>query len=165
MGNNSWIHPAFFSRHLVEQNVPNRIFGCYFLNMVFDIFSIFAIFSILSQIPNALSFRKKEFQDNHGWSRIENPMSKHSTNFQILEKLCEQMPTCFQIVIFAEIWVSKNPGFVHGCSKNFPSMDFPPHGFPTSWIWDFRGGRGSGRQKPRLETKIGNINSMSLMHA
>ena len=49
---------------------------------------------------------------------------------------------------FAEIRVSKNPGLAHGFSKNFP-----PHGFPTPWILDFRGGRGSGRQKPRLDAK------------
>ena len=33
MGNNSWTHPAFFSRHLVPQNVGNIICVCYFLNI------------------------------------------------------------------------------------------------------------------------------------
>jgi hypothetical protein len=33
VGNNSWTHPPFFSRHLVPQNVGNIIFVCYFLNI------------------------------------------------------------------------------------------------------------------------------------
>ena len=33
VGNNSWTHPAFFSRHLAPQNVGNIIFVCYFLNI------------------------------------------------------------------------------------------------------------------------------------
>ena len=33
VGNNSWTHPLFFSRHLVPQNVGNIIFVCYFLNI------------------------------------------------------------------------------------------------------------------------------------
>ena len=31
--NNSWTHPPFFSRHLVQQNLRNIISVCYFLNI------------------------------------------------------------------------------------------------------------------------------------
>ena len=65
VGNNSWIHPPFFWRHLVPQNVGNIICGCYFLNIVF------VIFTILSQIQNGTSLRKKQFRDYFIRNRLE----------------------------------------------------------------------------------------------
>jgi len=94
---------------------------------------------------------KNKFGDYHAWNRIEKLMSKHYTNFQNLKKLCEKQPTYFQTLIFC-----RNPGFRKSwiCQWIFKfSKDFPPHGFPTPWILDFRRGRGSGRQKPRLDAK------------
>ena len=50
----------------------------------------------------------------------------------------------FKPWLFAEIWVSQNPGFVHGFSKDFPPH-FPPHGF-------------SGRPRERpTKNKIGRL--------
>ena len=61
-----------------------------------------------------------------------------------LKKLCEKRPTCFQTLTFRRNQVFQNTGI---CSWIF--QEFPTHGFPTPWILDFRGGRASGRQKPR----------------
>ena len=79
---------------------------CYFLN-------------ILSN-PKRNFLSKKEFRGNHGWNRIENPISKHYTNFQILDFFCEKPPTCFQTLTFR---------------RNL--------GFQKPWIcpWIFHGGR------------------------
>ena len=57
-------------------------------------------------------------------------------------------PTCFQTLTFC-----RNLSFQKSWICPWISKDFPPHGFPTPWILDFRGGRGSGRQKPRLDAK------------
>ena len=107
---------------------------CYFLNIASN--------------PKRNFLSKKEFRDYHGWNRIENPISKHYTNFQNLKKHCEKRPTCFQTLTFG-----RNLSFQKSWICSWISKDFPPHGFPTPWILDFRGGRGSGRQKPRLDAK------------
>jgi hypothetical protein len=53
-------------------------------------------------------------------------MPKHYTSFRKLKNFAKNCQLVFKPWLFAEIWVSKNPGFVNGFSK-----DFPPHGFPT----------------------------------
>ena len=102
----------------------------------------FVIFSILRQIQNGTSFRKK----NSGTTTPGTASKIQYLNiiqiFKISKNIVKNDQLVFKPWLLAEIWVSKNPGFVHGFSK-----DFPPHGFPTPWILDFRGGRGSGRQK------------------
>ena len=140
MGNNSGINSAFFSRHLVEQNVPNFIFGCYILNIPF------VIFSILVSGPKHTFLSKKEFREYHGWNRIEIPISKHYTNFQILDFVCEKLPTCFQTLTFCRNQSFQKPWI---CPWIF-------QGFPTPWIshpMDF-GFSGRPRERP-TKTKIG----------
>ena len=142
VGNNSWMDSAFFSRHLVPHNVGNIIFGCYFLNIAF------VIFSILRQIQNGTSFRKKNSGSTAPGTASKIQYLNIIHIFKISKNIVKNDQLVFKPWLLAEIWVSKNPGFAHGFSKNFP-----PHGFPTPWILDFRGGRGSGRQKPRLDAK------------
>ena len=105
---------------------------CYFLNIVSN--------------PNRRFPSKNQFRDYHAWNRIEKLMPKHCTNFLKLLKLYEKRPTCFQTLTFC-----RNLGFQKSwiCPWIF-------QGFPTPWIshpMDFRGGRGSGRQKTRLDAK------------
>ena len=144
MGNNSWINSAFFSRHLVEQNVPNLIFGCYILNIPV------AISSILGLGPkkvNGLAIcSKNKFREYHGWNRIEKLMPKHYTNFPKLKNFCEKRPTCFQTLTFCRNSSFQNTGM---CPWIFQEI-------PTPWIshpMDF-GFSGRPRERP-TKTKIG----------
>ena len=77
--------PLFFSRHLVEQNVPNIIFVCYVLNIVFVIFSILGFGP--EKVNGLAICSKHKFWDYHAWNRTEKLMPKHYTNFHKLEKL------------------------------------------------------------------------------
>ena len=67
MGNNSWIHPPFFSLDLVAQNVRNM--------------SFLFIFSILGRSPKKinglLTSPNNQFRDYHIWNRIEKLMPQH----------------------------------------------------------------------------------------
>ena len=140
MGNNSWIHPPFFSRHLVPHNVGNIIFGCYFLNIVFVIFSIF------SQIQNGTSFRKI----NSGTTTAGTASKIQYLNIiQIkkkIKKTHKKTTNSFSNLDFL-------------MKSGFPKildlfMDF--QGFPTPWIshpMDF-GFSGRPRERP-TKTKIG----------
>ena len=105
VGSNSWTHPPFFSRHLVPQNVGNTIFVCYFLN----------IGSESNRNPNLRTSPKNQIRDYHAWNRIEKLMPQH-WNFapQTLKTLQKHGQLVFKPCFFAEIWVSKNPGFVPG---------------------------------------------------
>ena len=98
---------------------------CYFLNIVSN--------------PNRRSPSKNQFRDYHAWNRIEKLMPQHCTNCLKLLKLYEKLPTCFQTLTFC-----RNLGF----QKPW-ICPWIPHGSSM----DFRGGRGSGRQKPRLDAK------------
>ena len=97
---------------------------CYFLNIVSN--------------PNRRFPSKNQFRDYHAWNRIEELMPPHYTKFLELLKLCEKLPTCFQTLTFCRNLNLQNLGFVHGFPKDFPWISHP---------MDFRGGRGSGRQK------------------
>ena len=97
---------------------------CYFLNIVSN--------------PKRNFLSKNNFRDDHAWNRIEKLMSKHYTNFRKLEKLCEKLPTCFQILTFRRNLVFQKPWICSWISNDFPWISHP---------MDFRGGRGSGRQK------------------
>ena len=133
MGNNSWIHSAFFSRHLVEQNVPNIIFVCYFLNIVFVIFSILGLGR---KINGLVICSKNKLRDYHAWNRIEKLMPKHYTNSQKLYKLCGKRPTCFQTLTFC-----RNLGF----QKSW-ICQWIIHGFPTPWIFGEAAGAADKKQ-------------------
>ena len=105
VGNNSWTHPPFFSRHLVPQNVGNIIFVCYFLNIGLE-----------SKKNNVLlTSPSNQFRDYSIWNRIEKLVPQHC-NFapQTLKNFATNDQTIFTPWLFAEIWVSKNPGFVAG---------------------------------------------------
>ena len=136
MGNNSWIHPPFFG-DIWSHETSETLF-------------LFVIFSILDWGSNknqcSSHFSKQSIPGLFIWNRIENPTSKHYTNFQILKKHCEKRPTCFQTLTFC-----RNLGFQKSwiCSWIF-------QGFPTPWIshpMDF-GFSGRPRERP-TKTKIG----------
>ena len=55
--------------------------------------------------------------------------------------------------------VSKNPGFVHGFSKSFPPMDFPPHGF---WIFGEAAGAADKNQDWTSLFSLGNFRNLSV---
>ena len=105
VGNNSWTHPPFFSRHLVPQNVGNIIFVCYFLNIGPESKKI----NVLGTSP------RNQFRDYSIWNRIEKLMPQH-WNFspQTLKTSKKNDQPVFKPWLFGEIWVSKNPGFVPG---------------------------------------------------
>ena len=151
VGNNSGINSTFF-RGIWSNKTSQTSFLVVIFSISCLIFSQYLLFSQYT-IPNALSFRKI----NSGSTTAGTASKIQYLNIIQISKylICfvKNRQLVFKPWLFAEIWVSQNPGFVHGFSKNFPPMDFPPHGFPTPWILDFRGGRGSGRQKPRLHAK------------
>ena len=122
-----------FSRHLVEQNVPNLIFGCYFINIAF------VIFSILSQIQIAIFPRKMI----PGLPRLEphrkvnaTTLYKFSQTFKTLRKTAN---------LFSNLDFLPKPEFPKTLDL---SMDFPWifHGFPTPWI--FGEAAGAADKKP-----------------
>ena len=148
-GNNSWTHPPFFSRHLVPQNVGN------------------IIFSILDWGPKKvnvlLTSPSNQFRDYFIWNRIEKLMPQH-WNFspQTLKTLKTTDQLVFKPRLFAEIWVSKNPGFVHGFSNDFPWISSPP----PPWIFGEAAGAadkkcggvwGEGREPPPRISRPGSL--------
>ena len=137
VGNNSWIHPPFCWRHLVPHNVGNIIFGCYFLNIAF------VIFSILRQIQNGTSFRKINSGSTAPGTASKIQYLNIIQIFKFSKNIVKNDQLVFKPWLFGPIWVSKNPGFVHGFPRISHPMDFPPHGF-------------SGRPRERpTKTKIG----------
>ena len=136
MGNDSWMDSAFFLRHLVPQNIGNLIFGCYFLNI-----------GIGPKKINGLAIcSKNQFRDYFIRNRLEKlvPLNWNFAPRNLKNR--KKRPTCFQTLTFC-----RNLSFQKSWICPWISKDFPPHGFPTPWILDFRGGRGSGRQKTRLD--------------
>ena len=122
MGNNSWMDPPFFSRHLVPQNVGNIIFVCYFLNI--------GLGPTKSQCSR--HFSENQFRDYHAWNRIE----------KLMPQLWNCSPRTFQTLqtttnLFSNLDFLPKSGFPKtlDLSMDFPShgRDFPPHGFPTPW--------------------------------
>ena len=119
MGNNSWIHPPFFWRHLVPQNVGNIIFGCYFLNI-----------GLGPKKVNGLAIcSKNQFRDYFIRNRLEK-LVPLNWNFapQNLKNRRKKPTNLFSNLDFSgPIWGAP-PGF----SKDFPwisqgfPMDFPP---------------------------------------
>ena len=146
VGNNSWMNSVFFWRHLVPHNVGNIIFGCYILN------NAFVIFSILRQIQNGTSFRKK----NSGTTTAGTASKIQYLNiiqiFKISKNIVKNDQLVFKPWLFGPIWVSKNPGFVHGFPRISHPMDFPPHGF---WIFGEAAGAADKNQdwtpRPNLQ--------------
>ena len=105
VGNNSWTHPPFFSRHLVAQNLRNINF-----------LRIFAIFP-WGPTKNHMSFYNSypiKFVTMLKRSALKSQChcQKFRTGFQKIIK--RNQPNRFQTRLFAEIWVSKNPGLVSG---------------------------------------------------
>ena len=135
MGNNSWIHPPFFSRHLVPQNVGNIICVCYFINI-----------GLGPKKVNGLAIcSKNQFRDYFIRNRLEKlvPLNWNFAPQNLKKPKEKKRPTCFQTLIVLVQSGVHPPGF----SKDFP-MIF--HGFPTPPpSLKFRGGRGSGRQISR----------------
>ena len=111
VGNNYWIHPPFFSRHLVAQNAGNIIFVCYFLNIGLG----------SKKVNVLLTSPSNQFRDYFIWNRIEKLMPQ-LWNFppHTLTTLKKTDQLVFKPWLFAEIWVSKNLGFVHGLSMDCP---------------------------------------------
>ena len=107
VGNNSWTHPAFFSRHLVPQNVGRIIFVSYF--------------PILDWGPNKvnvlLTSPSNQFRDYFIWSRIEKWMPQ-LWNFspQTLKTLKQTDQLVFKPWLFSKFGFPKTLDL---------SMDFP----------------------------------------
>ena len=136
MGNNYWIHPPFFWRHLVPQNVGNIIFGCYFLNI-----------GLGPKKVNGLAIcSKNQFRDYFIRNRLEK-LVPLNWNFAPHNLKNRKKPTN----------LFSNLDFLP--KSEFPKildlfMDF--QGFPTPWIshpMDF-GFSGRPRERP-TKTKIG----------
>ena len=113
----------FFSRHLVEQNIPNLIFGCYFLNIVF------VIFSILRQIQNGTSFRKK----NSGTTTAGTASKIQYLNIIQIFKISKKTTKTTNSFSNLDLLVKSEFPKTLDLSMDFPRishpMDFPPHGF------------------------------------
>ena len=119
MGNNSWINSAFFSLHLVPQNVGNIISVCYFLNIVF------VIFAILSQIQIAAPFERSI----PGLPRLEPHRKVNATTLCKLSQTFKTLRKTANLFSNLDFWQKsgfpKKPRFVHGLSKNFPWISHP----------------------------------------
>ena len=129
VGNNSWMDPPFFWRHLVPQNVGNIIFVCYFLNI-----------GLGPKKVNGLAIcSKNQFRDYCIRNRLEKLVP---LNWNFAPQNFKNRKTTDQLVF--KPWLCwSNLGAPPRISQGF-SMDFPP---PPSL--NFRGGRGSGRQISR----------------
>ena len=123
MGNNSWTHFPFFSRHLVAQNVGNIIVVCFF--------------SILgrsrTENPCSPHFSKQSIpglfylKPHRKVSATE--LELFTTNFKNLKKTDQPV---FKPCFVCQIWVSNNPGFVPGSPPGgftFPEMTPQKHIF------------------------------------
>ena len=137
MGNNSWIHPPFFWRHLVPQNVGNIIFVCYFINIGLG--------------PTKSQWSRHLFEKTiPGLFYSKPPRKVSATELELrpqnLKNRKINRPTCFQTLTFC-----RNLSFQKSwiCPWIF-------QGFPTPWIshpMDF-GFSGRPRERP-TKTKIG----------
>ena len=140
MGNNSWIHPPFFSRHLVPHNVGNIM-----LVVIFSILCLlFSQYCLKSKTE--LPFKKTIL----GLFYLKPPRKVSATELELrttkLKKTKTKPTNLFSnLDFFGPIWGAPPRIF-----QGFP-MDFPRifHGFPTPPSLNFRGGRGSGRQISR----------------
>ena len=115
VGNNYGTHPSLLSRHLTLQNLRN--------------ISFLVIFSRLHggprKVNDLLTSPSNQFRDHFIWNRIEK-LVPLNWNFapQTLFFLKEIDQLVFKPWLFAEIWVSKNPGFVPGyISRNDPQKN------------------------------------------
>ena len=123
MGNNSWIHPPFFWRHLVPQNVGNIIFGCYFFNIA----------SNPKPNPKRNFPSKNQFRDYHAWNRIEKLVPLNCKKNQNSQTNSKKTTNSFSNLDFL---VKSGFPKILDLLMDFPRishpMDFPPHGF---WIF------------------------------
>ena len=140
MGNNSWTHPPFFSRHLVPQNVGNIIFVCYFLNIGLGSKQI----NVLSTSP------RNQFRDYHTWHRIEKLMPQLWNFLPHTLKTLQTTANLFSNLDFLPKSEFPKTLDFPWIFQRFP-MDFPPHGFsgrprerPTKNV----GGCGGGGSPP-----------------
>ena len=126
MGNSSWTHPPFCSRHLVPQNVGNIIFVCYFLNI-----------GLGPKKINGLAIcSKNQFRDYFIRNRL-GKLVPLNWDFapQNLKNRKRHRPTCFQ-TLTCLVQSGVHPRIFQG----FP-MDFPRifHGFSTPPLLEFSG--------------------------
>ena len=132
MGNNSWTHPAFFSRHLVPQNLRNIIFVCYFLNI-----------GLGSKTNQCSSHFSK--QSIPGLFYLEPHRKVNATTLELFttnfKKQKQNRPTCFQTLTFCRNLGFQKPWICPWIFHRF-SMDFPTHGF-------------SGRPRERPTKNVG----------
>ena len=98
--NNSWTHPAFFSRHLVPQNVGNIIFVCYFLNIGFGPTKSQCSRHFSKQSIPGLFYLKP----HRKVSATE--LELRTTNFENLKN----RPNCFQTLTFCRNLGFQKPG-------------------------------------------------------
>ena len=130
MGNSSWTHPPFFSRHLVPQNLRNIICVCYFLNIGLG----------SKKVNDLLTSPNNQFRDYHTWNRIEKLMPQHWNFAPQTLKTLQKTTNLFSNLDFLQ-------------KSGFPKTRDLSMGFP----WIFHGGRrptknvggcGGGREPP-----------------
>ena len=129
VGNNSWMDSPFFSRHLVPQNVGNMICVCYFLNIGLG----------LKENQCSPHFSKQSIP---GLFYLEPHRKVNATTLELFATNFKNLKTTDQLVfkpwLFAEIWVSKNPGIVHGFSMEAGlSRPFTNPRGPKNWKTGF----------------------------
>ena len=120
MGNNSWMDPAFFWRHLVPHNVGNIMFGCYFLNIGFG----------PKQVNGLAICSKNQLRDYFIRNRLEK-LVPLNWNFapQNLKNRKENRPTCFQtltLLVQSGVHPPDFPRISHGFPKDFSWISHPP---------------------------------------
>ena len=117
MGNNSWTHPPFVSRHLVPQNVGNIICVCYSLNIGLG----------SNRIIVLLTSPSNQFQDYFIWNRIEKLMPQlwnfSPQTFKTLQKT---------VNLFSNLDFFLKPGFPKTLDL---SMDFQWISFLFDFFW------------------------------
>ena len=124
MGNNSWMESAFFSRHLVPQNVGNIIFGCYFLNICL----LFSQYCLKSKTE--LPFEKSI----PGLFYSKPPRKVSATELELrprnLKNRKINRPTGFQTLTFCRNLSFQKSWICHGFPRISHPMDFGFSGRP-----------------------------------
>ena len=125
MGNNSWMDSVFFSRHLVEQNVGNIIFVCYFLNIGLGPKKVNGL-AICSKNQFGLLYLKPHRKVN------ATTLELSDTNLKKFKKPTNPFSNLDFLVKYG-----------------FPKIDFPWIVFP----WIFHGGRADPRSAQAREAR------------
>ena len=118
MGNNYLMNSAFFSLHLVEQNVGNMIFVCYFLNI--------GLGPTKSQCSRHFSEKSIPGTTTPGTASKSECHNFGTFRLELL-KLYNKRQICVQTLTFCQNLGFQKPWISRWIFQGF-SMGFPPHG-------------------------------------